>query len=299
MGLLAFGWAWSSRSGWGRMKYLVAVSGGIDSVVLLDMLIEDGQHELIVAHFDHGIRDDSADDARFVRGLAEQYGLPFTTVREELGQGASENLARDRRYAFLRDKAREYDAVVVTAHHADDIIETIAINLIRGTGWRGLAVMDTPGIVRPLLHLTKDDIRKYALAKRLEWVEDSTNADDQYLRNRLRRRITALLPDESQRAVLDLRLKQRELRAGIEKEIHLYVRTDRTYDRYFLTLIDSSTACEVLRNMIGAATFASPTRPQTERALLAVKTARSGAVFEIGTGVKLRFTERTFIVEAP
>ncbi len=67
------------------MKYLVAVSGGIDSVVLLDILVKDAQHELIVAHFDHGIREDSADDERFVRGLAAQYGLPFTSRRTELG----------------------------------------------------------------------------------------------------------------------------------------------------------------------------------------------------------------------
>lgn len=281
------------------MKYLVAVSGGIDSVVLLDMLVNDNQHELIVAHFDHGIREDSADDARFVHGLAEHYGLPFVSAREELGKDAGENLARQRRYAFLHGQAKKYRAVIATAHHGDDIIESIAINLIRGTGWRGLAVMDTPGIVRPLLHLTKGEIRQYGLAHRLEWVEDSTNAGDQYLRNRLRRRITMLLSNKSQRALLELRLQQRELRGEIEKEIRQHIREDGVYDRYPLIQIDSETACELLRNMVAAKNGALPTRPQAERALLAIKAARAGTVCDVGTGVTLRFSERTFIVQSP
>ena len=68
------------------MVYLVAVSGGIDSVVLLHMLVQEGEHDLTVAHFDHGIRDDSAADARFVEELAAQYGLPYVGKREELGK---------------------------------------------------------------------------------------------------------------------------------------------------------------------------------------------------------------------
>jgi tRNA(Ile)-lysidine synthase len=88
------------------MKYLVAVSGGIDSVVLLHKLVAAGEHELVVAHFDHGIREDSAEDARFVKGLAEHYGLPFVMKREELGKTAGEEQARTRRYAFYAARQR-------------------------------------------------------------------------------------------------------------------------------------------------------------------------------------------------
>ena len=137
------------------MRYVVAVSGGVDSVVLLDMVAQEvAPQRLIVAHFDHGIRPESADDAAFVKSLAKQYGLTFETKREELGANASEELAREHRYAFLRDVAKRYSATIMTAHHADDIIETIAINMTRGTGWRGLAVLDSPGIERPLLDKT-------------------------------------------------------------------------------------------------------------------------------------------------
>lgn len=87
------------------MKYVVAVSGGVDSVVLLDMLVKTGEHELVVAHFDHGIRNESTDDANFVAGLAAQYGLPFKVTQGHLGSAASEELARNKRYEFLKGLA--------------------------------------------------------------------------------------------------------------------------------------------------------------------------------------------------
>jgi tRNA(Ile)-lysidine synthase len=281
------------------MRYIVAVSGGIDSVVLLDMLASKGDCELIVAHFDHGIRTDSAADARFVRELAARYSLPFVMKREELGPGVSEEQARDRRYAFLRSEAAKHDAHIVTAHHGDDVIETIAINVMRGTGWRGMAILSTPEILRPLLDMTKRQIREYALMKRLEWVEDSTNAETQYLRNRLRRKISRLFSDEQKRAVLDAWERQVVLKAEIDTEVRQFIRKENTYDRYFLIMIDSMVASEVLRMMIITVVGAGPTRPQLERSLLAVKTTRSGALYEVGDGVRLRFTSRTFIVETP
>jgi len=91
-------------------KYVVAVSGGVDSAVLLDILSKKPGLDLIVAHFDHGIRDDSKSDAIFVANLAKEYNLPFETKREELGSDVSEEKARDRRYEFLRAVAKKHDA---------------------------------------------------------------------------------------------------------------------------------------------------------------------------------------------
>ncbi|MET0980332.1 MAG: tRNA lysidine(34) synthetase TilS [Candidatus Saccharimonadales bacterium] len=280
------------------MRYLVAVSGGIDSVVLLDKLVASGEYELIVAHFDHGIRSDSSADARFVAGLAAQYRLPFETRREELGASASEELARRQRYVYLRALAKKYDAMIVTAHHADDVIETIAINIQRGTGWRGAAILQTPGIDRPLLSMTKMQIRDYALEKRLEWVEDSTNTSDQYLRNRLRGRIRSGLTDPQKRATLAIWRRQLELKHDIDREVYSYARQDE-FSRYYLNHIDEQSAMELLRAAIVAKTNLSPTRPQLNRAILAIKTARPHATFELGGGVKLLFNVRTFIVETP
>ena len=249
----------------------------------------------MVAHFDHGIRDDSAADARFVEQLAKKYGLSYVTKREELGKKASEELARDRRYAFLRGEAKKHQAQLVTAHHSDDIIETIAINILRGTGWRGLAVLDAPDITRPLLQLTKQDIRTYARIKRLEWVEDSTNGETQYLRNRLRRAITSLLPLENKQGLLDLWRRQLVIKNGIEREANVLVRGTE-YSRYFFMQIDPFVATELLKIII-AGEGVSATRPQLERILLAIKVARPGSSQDISEGSVITFTQRSFVVK--
>lgn len=280
------------------MRYLVAVSGGVDSVVLLDQLVSSGTHELIVAHFDHGIRPDSADDARFVEGLARQYSLPFASLREELGENASEEQARHRRYGFLRSVANAHHATIVTAHHADDIIETIAINSKRGTGWRGLAVLDNPVIVRPLLHLSKKEIIDYALQHRLEWVEDSTNATDVYLRNRLRHLFAQQLSTKRKAQLLRLREGQCNLKQQIDRELSLFFQAGE-YARYQFIAVDAVSAAEILRAVIVSRTGTSPTRPQLERSIIAIKTARPGTTHEIGGGVRLAFSVRCFIVETP
>ncbi len=269
------------------MKLIVAVSGGVDSVVLLDMLVRTGKHDLVVAHFDHGIRSDSSLDADFVSGLAEKYRLPFEMKREELGATASEELARVRRYAFLRRVADQYGAVIATAHHMNDITETVAINLMRGTGWRGLAVLASD-VYRPLLDMKKDDLFAYAKKYALEWREDSTNESDVYLRNRLRPKVQN---DDVVRQVAALRSRQVELRDEIEAELEQLM-SHAPYSRYFFSMVDPSVASECLRYM----TKGGLTRPQRDRALLAIKTQRAGSVYEAGGGISLHFTSRHFTV---
>lgn len=280
------------------MRYLVAVSGGIDSVVLLDRLAQSGEHELIVAHFDHGIRPDSAADARFVGALAQRYGLPFVTRREELGEGAGEELARNRRYAFLRGEAQKHQARLVTAHHSDDVIETVAINSARGTGWRGLAVLDAPDITRPLLTKTKQEIREYALEHRLEWVEDSTNLETRYLRNQVRRKVAQLLPYEDKRTILNAWQRQLRLKREIQEEAGRLLEKNGG-SRYFFTQCDLPVAIELLRLYIRQQGGVSITRPQAQRTLVAIKTAKPGSSYDVAEGVCLQFTARTFIVKTP
>ena len=272
-------------------RYVVAVSGGVDSVVLLHMLANSLERELIVAHFDHGIRDDSASDAEFVGELAKRYGLPYETRREELGTSASEELARNRRYTFLREVAGRHSALVATAHHGDDIVETVAINMTRGTGWRGLAVLDSD-VVRPLLHMTKSEIVAYANEHGLAWHEDSTNTSNVYLRNRLRRNMSHLSHDDAWQ-VRALRARQTEIKKEIDSEVHALVGDGPDYSRYFFTHTDHSTALECLRFV----TRGQLTRPQRTRALLAIKTAKAGTRFEAGAGVSFVFTSRHFSIE--
>lgn len=269
-------------------QYIVAVSGGIDSVALLHMLQASGEHELCVAHVDHGIREDSDEDARFVKALADSYGLPFHSTRLELGPDASEDVARKARYAFLKRLAREHGAEILTAHHGDDVVETVAINVHRGTGWRGVATHGAD-VVRPLLGHTKDDLRRYASVNGLEWREDSTNSSERYLRNRVRSHV-ATMDAEKKKKIMKLRDTQRKLRDLVDEEASKLVGDGPSYDRYFFTHIPKSSALECLRHL----TKGKLTRPQMERALLAIKTALPGTVHQAGLGVSLSFTTRNF-----
>lgn len=279
------------------MRYLVAVSGGVDSMVLLHKLMQSGQHELIVAHFDHGIRTDSAADARFVEAVTQGYGLEFVSERAELGEGASEELARQYRYGFLERMADRYQAVIVTAHHADDVVETIALNIARGTGWRGLSVLDRLAVLRPLLQLRKEQVRDYAVKHRLEWVEDHTNAEMIYTRNRVRRLLARKLSASQHHAVMAIWSKQRHVRRAVDHELAKWLSPTHEYERYFFIMIDPLAAYELLRAAVVWCSGASPLRAQAERALIAIKTAQPGAVFELGSGTRLRFTKHSFIVE--
>ena len=269
---------------------MIAVSGGVDSVALLDMMSKLPDHSLVVAHFDHGIREESADDAAFVRSLAQHYGVPFESRREELGRKASEETARNRRYHFLKSVAKKYDGKIVTAHHGDDLVETIAINMKRGTGWRGLAVLDSE-VVRPLLDMTKAELVEYAQRRKLEWREDSTNASDVYLRNRIRKTVADLSNDEK-RQLLALRAHQKHTKKEIDEEVRRLIGKGPNYSRYFFTHVPKIVALECLREVVKS----QLTRPQLERALLAIKTATPGSTHQAGSGVSLRFTSRNFSV---
>ena len=174
-------------------RYVVAVSGGVDSMALLHMLtqLSQSEYQFTVAHFDHGIRKDSSKDLALVRSYARTYGLPFVFDEGNLGVGASEATARDARYKFLHTVRKNAGAhAIVTAHHQDDVLETTILNLRRGTGRKGMASLRSTDIIkRPLLHVPKTELYNYAKAHQLTWREDSTNTDMAYARNRVRHSI--------------------------------------------------------------------------------------------------------------
>lgn len=251
-----------------KSRYVVAVSGGVDSVVLLDTLHRHHTQDLVVAHVDHGIRPDSNEDAQFVRSLAERYGVPFEVTELALGPGASEETARNARYKFLRSVAQRYSGPLVTAHHADDVVETIAINLLRGTGWRGLAVFGADDVYRPMTVWFKHEIIEYAKHHELEWREDSTNASDAYLRNRVRKQVKDL-PIDMKLELLALWKQQHAVKRDIVHESHAH----SGLRRHPYIMMPSAAALEVLTHTLNVPL----TRPQLHRALLAIKTAKPGS----------------------
>lgn len=189
-------------------KVLVAVSGGIDSVVLLDLLSRlsvELEFELGVLHVNHQLRGREADaDERFVRLMAERNGLSFYVTRVNTKKDAArkklsiQEAARNLRYSFFLTKKSELVAdAVATAHNANDNAETMLLNFFRGTGIDGLAGIpvsrEKGSIVRPLLFATRTEIAAYAKEKKLKFREDSSNRKDTYSRNFLRRNIIPVL----------------------------------------------------------------------------------------------------------
>lgn len=180
---------------------VVAVSGGADSVCLLQVLHE-LEARIVVAHLDHGIRQESRQDAEFVRGLAEQLGAECVCERRDVPayrrqrKLSLEAAAREVRHQFLRDSAARIGAsAIFLAHTADDQVETLLLRLIRGAGPKGLSGMrPRDGLLcRPMLGVWREQVLGYLHERGLSWREDASNADPAMLRNRVRHELLPLL----------------------------------------------------------------------------------------------------------
>ncbi|HSW98888.1 MAG TPA: tRNA lysidine(34) synthetase TilS [Candidatus Saccharimonadales bacterium] len=257
-------------------KYVLAVSGGVDSVVLFDILRHQPGVQLVVAHFDHGIRPDSGADRLLVQRLAWRYGLPFVFARGNLGPDASEATARAARYAFLHQAREEHGAdAVVTAHHQDDAIETALLNMLRGTGPRGLsALRSTDTVVRPLLHIPKQQLRDYAEAHGLSWREDGTNQDDRYRRNYLRQHVTPRLTPAKRRKLLRHIAKAHRLDEKLGRLLEPYVATPEL-DRGWFIRLPHAVSSEVMALWLRRHNLGTD-RAGIQRLVVFAKTARPG-----------------------
>ena len=187
-------------------RVLCAVSGGADSICLLHLLHAmsgEGGFTVAAAHYHHGMRGAAADsDAAFVEAFCRERDIPFVIERgdvygeaERLGLGVEET-GRELRYEFLRRTAAELGCDrIATAHNADDNLETLLLHLVRGAGLHGLAGIPPRrgDIVRPLLTTSRADIEAYLEENGLSHVEDCTNTDESYARNRIRRQVVPVL----------------------------------------------------------------------------------------------------------
>jgi tRNA(Ile)-lysidine synthase len=184
---------------------VVGLSGGADSVALLDALVsleERRGFRSIGAHLDHGLRPDSVEDAAFCRSLCERFGIPFRTAvadvrsRARRERGGLEQAARRERYGFLHEVRKETEAAAIAvAHTRDDQAETLLLRLLRGAGATGLGGMRARRgrIVRPLLGVSREQVLAHLGDRGLTWREDATNADLALQRNRVRHELMPYL----------------------------------------------------------------------------------------------------------
>ena len=280
--------------------YVVAVSGGVDSVVLLDVLSKQKNLVLVVAHYDHGIRKDSSEDRRFVEALAKHYGLPFEYAEGKLGAKTSEAAARAARYKFLEGvKNKHKTDAVITAHHQDDLLETAIINMLRGTGRKGLTSLSSgSSIVRPLLGLTKHELLEYAKANKLDWHEDSTNSDTKYLRNYVRHNIVAKLTAEQRRKLMQIIESQRSVNAQLDALLLPQVES-RELQRSWFAGLPHEVAREAMAAWLRANGLREFDKATIERAVVSAKTALPGKQVPIKKDVFLEVKKANLALRYP
>lgn len=220
----------------GGERVLIAVSGGIDSMTLLDIVARIAptlRMELAVAHFDHGLRgEESQEDAAFVVDQAKLRGLKTYVGRGDVKRLATqfrlsiEEASRKARYQFLERVSQRHNyTVVLTAHTANDNAETVLLNLIRGTGVSGLAAIPpvrllAEGILlgRPLLGIERSEVEAYAAEMDVAWREDSSNQSKQFTRNRVRHELLPKLAEFNPSIVSTLNMTA-EIMRGMEQHL--------------------------------------------------------------------------------
>jgi tRNA(Ile)-lysidine synthase len=210
---------------WRDVTVLLAVSGGVDSVAMLRAMValkSGGEGRLFAAHFNHHLRSEESDaDEAFVLGLCRRHGIECEVGRARPGQLAADSTdgieaaARTARYDFLRLAAARLGArYVVTAHTADDQVETILHRIVRGTGIAGLAGIararplgEAAALIRPLLSFRRTELLAYLDALGQPYREDSSNADTRLTRNRIRHELLPLLAEKYNPGVVDAVLR--------------------------------------------------------------------------------------------
>src|SRR6187551_998357 len=189
-----------------QKKLLLAVSGGLDSMVLLHLFLE-LKCDIAIAHCNFQLRGvESFGDQKFVQDYAEANEIPIFVTQFDTEAFAKDYklstqvAARQLRYNWFYEllETEKFD-YILTAHHADDNLETFLINLSRGTGLEGLTGIPVQNerVIRPLLFLSRQEIEDYAKANDIQWREDSSNASDKYVRNKIRHHLIPVLKTES------------------------------------------------------------------------------------------------------
>lgn len=186
-----------------NQTYVLAVSGGLDSMVLMDYLYK-SNYNLVVVHFDHSVRDASILDKKLIESYVNERNIPFHFFKLTIGKKDFQNQARLLRKKHLEEVANLFSTKnIVTAHHLDDLAETILMKINRGSsllgygGMRPSYVSNGFNYLKPFLYQEKNDLLLYAKKHNIHFLEDASNQKDDYLRNRIRHHIIPLFKEEN------------------------------------------------------------------------------------------------------
>jgi tRNA(Ile)-lysidine synthase len=306
-----------------EVSALIAVSGGLDSICLaygllsalnlkreprktsskIDTLLNNfiDSHklkEVELAYIDHSQRDDTELDIEVIKELAKKFPVRLHIAKLNLPKDSSEDTLRKARYEDLNKIMSKNNLdKLITAHHADDVIETAVINLKRGTGPKGLSSLrhHQDGIWRPFLSklndgqiVTKEDLKQYAEENNLSWYEDSTNQSSKYLRNRIRKSIQKTLTKDNKEELLLILSSSQKISSETDQETeniidslldsnsdlkNCFIRSD------FLTL-DEQLQKHILHSLISQYGF-DVNRDSVERAIKFIQTAKTKKTLQL------------------
>ena len=230
---------------------VVGVSGGIDSMVLLNVLHNLG-YKIVIAHVNHNVRVESKDELIFVKEYANKLNIPFeSTVLEKIDGVNFQDKARQLRYEFFFDVANKYRATkIATAHHLDDLLETVLMRISRGSnlyGYGGIKPIINYGsasIIRPLLCVNRKEIKEYQKTNNIPFMEDGSNLKDKYTRNRYRHNVVPILVEENPNIYQNILRYSKQMYQAFEyirkESIRLYVKNNGVINiDEFLSLDDA------------------------------------------------------------
>lgn len=292
-------------------RFLLAVSGGVDSIVMLDImaqLADELKITISVAHFNHNLRGLSSDnDEELVKKICLSYGIKCYIGSENIIKYASDNAisieqaARHRRYKmFERLSGNLKIDFVTTAHTADDSVETFLLNLLRGTGLTGLSgiprkrhLVKNTYIIRPIIDFKKSDIYQYAKERNLQWREDESNTLTNYTRNKIRLELLPKIQQDFSPAIFDLINRTSRLIRGADEFINEFVENavdtiikDRRKDRFYISISQLETYSEFIQGEVIRACLSNvfkllPPNIKVIDRVLALINSPSGAIADI------------------
>jgi len=276
------------------LKYIIGVSGGADSMCLLHKMWV-LKKDIVVAHFNHSLRDTANRDENFVKQFCSERNIEFISKKQDVGKYATENkmsletAGRELRYAFFNVVAKKYDnSVILTAHNKNDNAESFLMNLLRGCGLNGLCGIKESYIQRPLLNMSKKEIIDYNVKNDISWVEDETNDDIKYKRNFVRHKILPLFDiDKIDSTINKLKIDNDYL----EKQVEQFNIKNNQFDLQWFNSLHLALKFRIIHKLTKQFTKETITQERILSAISAIEKNCGGKTIQFPDNIRLNINK--------